>query len=748
MKREVKKTKLIIISNRLPVTIEKEDKKLSFKSSAGGLVSGLSASVETIMSLTGSKEYTWVGWPGATIEENSQESVKNSLLKNLNAYPVFLTEEEMEKFYLGFCNSTLWPLFHNIPVFATYETEDFNKYKEVNEKFANTVLEIARKDDIIWVHDYHLMILPKLLREKLANARIGFFLHIPFPSFEVIRLIPKEWRKEMLTGVLGANLIGFHTFAYEQNFLRSTRRILGLENNLGNITYEGRNIKTGVYPIGIDFEKYNNSSNEHEIKEQVEELKKSIGERRVILSIDRLDYSKGIINRLKAFELFLQKYPEYKEHITLVAVVVPSRIGVYRYQETKETIDQIIGRINGKFGSIKWTPVIYQFKNLPFEELAAIYNLGDAILVTPYADGMNLVSKEYIASQKDFNGVLILSECAGAYEEMRDTITVNPNDVEEISLAIKIALEMSKEEKININSRIQSYLKKYDIKWWTEKFIGELLEQGIPKREVIFVSEGIIGIIQKKYENSHKRLLIFDYDGTLSPLVSDPKLAKPSKKLEQVLVKLSKDPSNTVLVASGRDKSTLEEWLGHLKVNLSAEHGVYLKESGKKWSKLFDVNASWKEDILDILKLYSDRLPHSFIEEKDYSLVLHFRNSEEELANSIIPELFDIISDITANTDLLVQNISKGLEVKNMYVNKGLPVLKFLTGDHDFILAAGDDSIDEEIFEVLPENAFSIKVGGSETNAKYFVKNVDDMIGLLEKLPAKEKTFLQKLLGR
>lgn len=740
--------KLIVVSNRLPITIEKENGKLSFKRSAGGLVSGLSASVEKIMSLTGSKEYTWIGWPGATVEKSLQDNIKISLLNTLNAYPVFLNEEEMEKFYLGFCNSTLWPLFHNIPIFATYESEDYNKYKEVNEKFANTVLEIAKEGDIIWIHDYHLMLLPKLLREKLTNSRIGFFLHIPFPSFEVIRFIPKEWRKEILTGILGANLIGFHTFAYEQNFLRSIRRILGLDNNLGYIYFEGRTVKTGVYPIGIDFDKYNNSSEVNEIKEQIQELKKSIGERHVILSIDRLDYSKGIINRLKAFELFLQKYPEYREKVTLVAVVVPSRIGVYKYQETKETIDQIIGSINGKFGSIKWTPVIYQFKNLPFDELAAVYNLGDVILVTPFADGMNLVSKEYIASQKSLNGVLILSECAGAYEEMRDTITVNPNDVEEIAFAIKTALEMSSSEKRATNIRIQNYLKKYDIKWWTEKFIGELLEQEIrtppPKYLDVKTQENLI----QEYINSNKRLLVFDYDGTLAPIALEPKLAKPSKKLEELLMKLSKDSANTILIASGRDRKTLEDWLGHLKINLSSEHGIYLKEGKKNWEKLFYVNTSWKEDILDILNIYADRLPGSFVEEKDYSLVFHFRKSDEKLANSVVPELFDILSDLTSNTDLLVQKISMGLEIKNMYVNKGLPVLKFLTEKYDFILAAGDDSIDEEIFEVLPESSFSIKVGKSETSAKYFVDNVDELLGLLNKLSSKKSAegFLSRIL--
>ncbi len=647
---------------------------------------------------------------------------------------MFLTEEEMEKFYLGFCNSTLWPLFHNIPVFATYETEDFNKYKEVNEKFANTVLEIAKKDDIIWVHDYHLMTLPKLLREKLPNAKIGFFLHIPFPSFEVIRLIPKEWRKEMLTGVLGANLIGFHTFAYQENFLRSIRRILGLENNLGYISLKNRTVKTGVYPIGIDFEKYNKSSENQTIREGIESIRETIGERKVILSIDRLDYSKGIFNRLKAYEEFLKRNREWREKVTFVMIVVPSRIGVYMYQKTKENIDSLVGSINGQFGNIHWTPIIYQYKNLPFEELSAIYNIGDAILVTPFADGMNLVSKEYVASQKDYNGVLILSECAGAFEEMRDALIINPNDIDEMAFAIKKALQMKYGKKVSINQRIQRYLKKYDIKWWTEKFIGELIETYEKTRKPRYICTETVPQIIEKYKKAGTRLLVLDYDGTLTPFKRNPQDAYPSRRLMKIINRLSKDARNQILIVSGRDRKSLEEFFKQMNVNLSAEHGVFIKEKGKKWIKMFNVNTRWKDDIKDILEIYSERLPDSFLEEKDYSIVLHYRKSDRKLSSSIIPELFDVLSDLTANTDLLVKNINNGLEVKNMYINKGLPVLYFLRKHYQFILSAGDDTIDEEMFEALPDNSISIKVGPGSTRARYYVKDTVEMLDLLERL--------------
>lgn len=726
--------RLIIVSNRLPVIVERSDSQLTFKQSAGGLVQGLSASLGTILDITGSSDYVWIGWPGTTFEERDQDRVKQELLSKLNALPVFMSEEEMDSFYLGFCNSTIWPLFHYMATWATYDEKNFRVYYKVNQKFAEAILEIASANDIIWVHDYHLMMLPGMLRKSLPEAKIGFFLHIPFPSFEIIRLLPKKWRESLLTGLMGADLIGFHTFAYQQNFLRSIRRVLGLENRLGYVASGKRNVKTGVYPIGIDFEKYNTASLRQEIVENINNIKSSTGGRKVILSIDRLDYSKGILNRLRAYEEFLRKNKQWHEKVTFLMIVVPSRIGVYRYQKTKEHIDSLVGSINGQFGNINWTPIIYQFKNLPFEELAAVYNAGDVILVTPFADGMNLVSKEYVASQKDFNGVLVLSECAGAYEEMRDTIVINPNDVDEIAEAIKKALSMSIEKKREINSRIQKYLRKYDIKWWTEKFIGELMQT--PGREMPpeAICKDIFESMYLKYKMSRRRLFILDYDGTLTAFRRDPSKAYPSKRLLRMLDRLSKDPKNEVLIVSGRDRESLDRFLGSKQINLAAEHGIFLKEKNKDWVKMFNIPKDWKKDIKEILEIYSERLPGSFVEEKDYSIVLHYRNSPARLASSIIPELYDVLSDLTSNTDLLVKNISKGLEVKNMYISKGLPLLRFLTKRYDFIFAAGDDSIDEEMFEALPKHAISVKVGQGFSKAKYTVKDESELLALLEKM--------------
>ncbi|MGB9695459.1 MAG: bifunctional alpha,alpha-trehalose-phosphate synthase (UDP-forming)/trehalose-phosphatase [Caldisericaceae bacterium] len=726
--------RLIIVSNRLPVIVENTGDGFSFKRSAGGLVQGLSASLETIQTLTGSSKYLWVGWPGATIKDEQQTAVASKLLNEFSAIPVFLDEKEMEKFYLGFCNSSIWPLFHSLPNLANYSEENYNEYLNVNLKFRDKILSVAAQDDLIWIHDYHLMLLPNLLRASLPKASIGFFLHIPFPPFETFRLMPTRWRNEIIEGLMGDDLIGFHTYGYMLNFLRAVERSKGVKNKFGTIQWNGRDVKIGSFPIGIDFKKYNTALQNPEISKYAEALSKSIGERKIILSIDRLDYSKGVANKLRAFELFLEKHREWHEKVTLVIIVVPSRIGVYEYQKTKESIDMLIGSINGKFGTIGWTPILYQYKNLPFEELTALYSLGDVLLVTPLMDGMNLVSKEFIATKQ--NGVLILSECAGSYEELRNAIAVNPNDVEEIASSIDRALKMTDADKISINTPIQNYLNKYNINWWTEQFINDLTQKNTHQQKKPLPLNN--AQLNEAYSRANKRVFLLDYDGTLAQFEADPNNAKPTSQLIATLKKLSLNDKNKVAIISGRNKETLEKWFKGLHITLFAEHGIYRKEKGG-WELLINADTSWKKEIIPILEIYSDRIPGSFVEQKEYSIVFSYRNADERLASSVASELYDILTNIIANSELEAVNISKGIEVKNTAVNKSIPTLNILKDDFDFIFVAGDDSIDEDMFRVLPAKAFSIKVGLAETFARFYVNDTKDVISALKELSEKEK---------
>lgn len=459
--------KILIVSNRLPITVIKGD-KLEFKESVGGLVSGLSSYIDSLKDSSLKSEFMWIGWSGITINDDKKISLRLELAK-LNALPVFLTEEIMEKFYLGFCNKTIWPLFHYFSDYVSYDDDYWNCYKYVNKIFCDAILEVIQPGDIIWINDYHLMLLPKLLRDKLDKKyNIGFFLHTPFPFFEIFISLPKSWRREILEGMLGSDLIGFHTSNYVLNFLDCVYRILGYEHYMGCVTLQGREVNIDTFPTGIQFEKYNKT----DIK-KIEEFK-ILSSYRVILSIDRLDYTKGLINKLSSYELFLERYSEYNKKIIFVLIVIPSRIGTGHYENNKRRIDEIVGRINKKYGNMNWTPIMYQFKFLPFEELLSLYRLSDVAVVTPMRDGMNLIAKEYVASRKDKTGVLILSEMPGASDELGEAIIINPNDKEEVVKAMKTALEMNIDEQKRRNKIMQKHLKNYDVIVWANSFIGRL----------------------------------------------------------------------------------------------------------------------------------------------------------------------------------------------------------------------------------------------------------------------------------
>lgn len=730
--------RLIIVSNRLPITLVKNEGGFQFKESVGGLVSGLSAYLGSLKdSYFKKSDYLWVGWPGSAVDKKSEKKIKTEILTKYNAYPVFIPERAMDKFYLGFCNKTIWPLFHYFPSYMVWDNDYWEHYLNVNETFCNSLLEIYEPDDILWVHDYHLMLLPALIRKKRPDATIGFFLHIPFPSFEIFRLLPSKQRIEILKGMLGADLIGFHTHEYTQYFLRCVLRILGVTHNFGQIFIDGRSIKVDTFPMGIEFHKYNNALNDPRVIKEREKLKRTLGGFKVILSIDRLDYTKGTVNRLRAYELFLEKNPEWHNKIILIMIVVPSRIGVEHYQLMKKQIDEMVGKINGKFGSINWTPIIYQYKFLSFHSLSALYSLSNVALVTPLRDGMNLVAKEYVAGRKDRTGVLILSEMAGTSKELREAIIINPNNIEEIAQAIVDALNMPEDEQIRRNQAMQDRLRAYDVIKWADEFIIALkdIKNEQKKLQTKLLDLNLKNQILKDYKNAKRRLLFLDYDGTLVPFSPLPYLAKPSDEVLRILNQLSRHENNTVVLISGRDKDTLGKWFADLNIYLVAEHGIWIKDKNSEWRLLKELVNTWKPQIIPILKRYTNRLKDSFIEEKDFSIAWHYRNADPEEGSEVAKELIDELVHLTANIDLLVMHGKKAIEVRNSGVHKGTACQQFISrGEYDFILAIGDDWTDEDMFGVLPENAYTIRVGMECSYARYNLHSPTDVLKLLNEL--------------
>ncbi|MBD3290887.1 bifunctional alpha,alpha-trehalose-phosphate synthase (UDP-forming)/trehalose-phosphatase [candidate division KSB1 bacterium] len=723
--------KMIFISNRLPVNVVKKKGSLQYFPSAGGLATGLKAFYKKYESL-------WIGWPGMVTKNFPEKKEITEQLHKDKMHPIFLTKNQIEKYYEGFSNKTIWPLFHYFTEYTVYEKRLWETYRQVNKIFSEEVLKYANDNDIIWVHDYQLMLLPALLREKLPNATIGFFLHIPFPSFEIFRTLP--WRHHILNGMIGADLIGFHAYDYVRHFLSAARRLLGYEHTLGKITVGDRVVKADSFPMGIDYEKFAKAAEDEGVQREIDAIRKQVGNHKLILSVDRMDYSKAIPQRLKAFDMFLEENPEYRKEVTLVLVVVPSRLKVEQYRNLKEEVDQLVGTINGKYGDIGWTPIWYLYRNLPFKMLSALYNVGDIALVTPFRDGMNLIAKEFVASRANGKGVLILSEMAGASHELGESIIINPNDLEDIKLAIAAALKVPEDDQIRHNREMQLKLSRYNVQRWAKDFFDTLISVKNQQNEML--TKRMVGKTQEKiihdFKQSKDRLILLDYDGTLSEFQKLPQNASPDAELLDLLTKLADSNSNEVIIISGRDRGTLQEWFGNLNINLVAEHGAWLRPVGKDWETIEPLKQEWKKDLQPIIDLYIERTPGSFCETKDFSIVWHYRKADPGLGDIRARELITNLLYLTSNMDLQVLEGSKVVEIKNIGINKGKAAIRWLSRKPwDFIIAFGDDWTDEDTFRALPESAYSIKVGISSTAAKYNIKSVIEVRKLLKEF-AKE----------
>jgi len=730
--------RLIVVSNRLPFTVRLDNKDLRFDESAGGLVTGLSAFLDSYKAHFPKEEkHVWVGWPGNTIPDEFKERVRARALADYHAYPVFLSEAEMDQFYLGFCNKTIWPLFHYFPSYTDYHEDFWQHYVHVNELFCNAVLELTEPDDIVWVQDYHLMLLPRMLRQRSPDLLTGFFLHIPFPSFEIFRLLPPRWRHDILEGLLGADLVGFHTYEYTQHFLQSVLRILGHEHHMGQISLPNHVVKIDTFPMGIDFQRISDTSTAPETERERAEFQKTLSGFRTVLSVDRLDYSKGILNRLEGFELLLEANPEFHGNVVLIMVVVPSRIGVLQYDLMKRQIEELVGRINGKFGSISWTPVLYQYRHLSLHPLLALYGLGDVALVTPLRDGMNLIAKEYIAARTDMTGVLILSEMAGASKELGEAIIINPNDRREIAEALKEALKMPIEEQKRRNRIMQERLRRCDVIHWATDFVNEVGQMNDVQQRfnAKLFSSSAREQIAHRFNQAHRRLIFVDYDGTLVPLMRRPHMAVPPQPVLDLLKTLSSDPRTTTVLISGRDRPTLEQWFGKLPMGIVAEHGMWLRKHGSDWQMLGQYSTDWKTHLLPILQQYADRLPGAFVEEKEHSLVWHYRAADPDQARPLAAELTDHLVHFTANIDVQILQGSKVVEIRNAGVNKGKAALQWASQEnYDHILAIGDDWTDEDLFAALPESAITIRVGVTSTRAQLNARDSADVVQLLQSL--------------
>ena len=728
--------RLIIISNRLPFSVEKTSEGIALRQSSGGLVSAIKSYIEGGSGHQNDyNEKIWVGSVEISEEEWTAMSESEKTPSGFELAPVFVEKDLYSDYYNGFSNSTLWPLFHYFPSLVEYKSEYFSAYHEVNRLFSRKVQAIYRPGDIVWVHDYQLMLLPFMVREKLPDATIGFFLHIPFPSYEMFRLLPGQWKKQLLNGILAADLIGFHTHDYVQHFIQSSKMVLEVENQFNTIYYKDRLIKTDLFPIGIDYNKFKNSCSDELTVNIVTKLEHTFEGQKIIFSVDRLDYTKGLNYRLEGFEKFLDEHPDWREKVVFILNIIPSRDLIPAYIERKKLIEEKVSTINGKHSTLHWQPIVYRYNHLEFEELCALYQVADVGLVTPLRDGMNLVAKEYIASCVD-KGVLVLSELTGAASELNEALLVNPTDTSEVAQSIHKALTMPLVEQRSRLSYMKKRLKDYDVVRWVSDFMEQLMNAKAEqeKNKVNFLSDEALSGIIEKFRESSRRCILLDYDGTLSPIQKLPSMASPSVELLQLLVDLSRDESNDIIIISGRDADTLEKWLGHLPVNLVAEHGAMIRYKNGSWQQQGNTSPEWKDSIKPILQLFVTRCAGSFVEEKKNTLAWHYRNTQRDLGFIRSRELRNTLLQLTTNTPLQVIDGNKVLEVRIIGVDKGSTAQNMLNHlQPDFAICLGDDATDEDMFRSLRDKAITIKIGTGTTSAQFSLASQQHVLPLLRK---------------
>ncbi len=720
--------KLFIVSNRLPVRVKiPTHGPLELERSEGGLATGLA-------SLDSQYEKRWIGWPGVNPKKKTTETEIKRLLAEYHYHPVFLTTAQYKNYYEGYSNSTLWPLCHYFYPYQQQKSKFLDAYREVNALFCEKVLQQVDDDSMVWVQDYQLMLLPQMLRARKPNLRIGYFHHIPFPSYELLRVIPE--RKELLCGLLGADLIAFHTHDYMRHFISAVEHSLHKEFSINELILDDRAIHVEALPMGINYGLYQKACTTKAVKESIATVSRELAGKKVILSVDRLDYSKGLVHRLVGFESFLQQHPEYHGKVVLEMIVVPSRDKVEKYAEIKHKIDERISIINGKYADIGWTPIRYYYHSFSFNDLVAMYALADIALVTPLRDGMNLVAKEYIATKRQQKGVLILSELAGAAVELNDAIIITPNAPDEIANAIYTALEMPDEEQQRRMASMQAKISVQTVEKWASDFIDEW--QKVQYRNRMLRNKNLTAdktkTICQQYASAAKRLIMLDYDGTLVGFKKKAMEAFPTPEVIDTLTALCQDEKNTVVINSGRDHDTLDEWLGYIdRLMLVAEHGACYRENGQWVDNVRSVD--WNPSILKLIQTFVIKTPGSWLEKKATSLAWHYREVDSWMGLLRSRQLSESLYALCSAEGLQILNGNKVIEIKPNEYSKGMELERMLTKhDYDFILVIGDDVTDESMFRSVPPNGLSIKVGAISTDARLCINQQCEVLPFLNQL--------------
>ncbi|MCB9877772.1 MAG: bifunctional alpha,alpha-trehalose-phosphate synthase (UDP-forming)/trehalose-phosphatase [Planctomycetes bacterium] len=714
-------TRTILVSNRLPVRARPDG---TLERTTGGLASALSgAGVDAV----------WVGWPGLPAEAIPDRDVVSAQLREIGVAPVLLTQHELDTYYEGYANATLWPLLHSMATRAVFRADWSSVYRDVNHRFADAVLAVAAPGDTVWIHDFHLFLLPELLRAAGRDLRIGFFLHTPFPSSDLFRILPE--RREVLNGVLGADRIGFHTFGYLRHFRSAVLRVLGIESDVDSVRRVAHTAHLGVHPIGHDQQSFAKALASPAFGAAMAAHTTNLGDRRLVLGVERLDYTKGVPQKLEVIRRFLHDHPEQRRSVLFLLIAVPSRQGIREYDELTEEVQRTVGALNGQYGSIGNVPIEFLHQSFPQEELAALYALADVCQVTPLVDGMNLVAKEFVAckvgSPAARPGALVLSEFAGAAAEMSEALLVNPYDVEASVETLVEALAMADEERVRRMQSMGRRVQRLHAGTWAAEFLDALTA---PPRPTSGTDDlpGLEGLAERwaaELRAGRSAMLLLDYDGTLRGFTAVPDEALPDEELRRLLAALSAIPNVTVAVVSGRSKDFLEQHLSGLGLALVAEHGFRWRLADEEDFVLVHpgVDLGWMDSVMPPMQQAVDQTPGSSLEIKQSSLVWHYRRAEPEYGVWRAHLLLTELTDVTANLPVVVHHGKKIVEVASQMVSKGRAVTRLLEQRApDLVLLAGDDQTDETMFAVdhtlrgrATSEFVTVKIGDGPTRAHH-----------------------------
>jgi len=727
----MRKPRLIVASARLPVTMSRRQDGWEVQKSTGGLVTALKSVAER-------RPFTWLGWPGAFVAENERAVVARELARHGSA-PVFLGKSLIEGFYESFSNRVLWPLFHNLTERSHFDAAGWKAYQQANEMFADAILDVVEPGDVVWVHDYQLCLVPELLRRRGLRCPVGFFLHIPFPSAETYRTLPS--REDILKGLLGADLVGFHTYEYVSHFRQACLRVLGLESEPETIRVQARRVHLGVLPIGIEPAEIRDMALGREARQELAALQSAYAGKRIIVGVDRLDYTKGILEKLSALQELLRAHPKWRQRVVLIQIAAPSRTGVDEYKQLKRDVDELVGSINGRYGSPSSVPVIYINQSVSRERLVGLYQAAEIALITPVRDGMNLVALEYVAARGDRGGTLILSEFAGAAHCLPGARLVNPFNVAEVATALAETLEGERPSSEAFRHML-SFVNENTATRWANRFLDQLEATGSDLRPARIL-DVTASPLAERVRRAERPLVLLDYDGTLRSYVLDPKQALPDAPILETLDALAKVA--TVYIVTGRSSDTLDAWFGDLPIGLVAEHGLAVKPPYGQWEPRVNVSgAALARLVQPLFQDFVRRTPGSAIEIKKAGIAWHYRASDPEFATFQANDLLTQLEDVLRRRPYGVLKGNRVIEVRHQSVTKGQALLHLLAqhADADFLFCAGDDRTDEEMMEAIPaawrKKAITCWVGARNAQAEYWV---DSNVALLDQLSALARTW-------